>query len=328
MSMLLSRHTRRREVIAALAAAAAASGARAHAPRRARLGWFSGRAAGALERSMAVFRQTLDEQGWRIGETLDVIERLAEGDAASLPGLAAEIVARRPEVIACSGGTEAKVLQAATRSIPIVFMQVLVDPVEAGLVSSITRPGGKITGITQSPRPLTGKRLDILAELLRRPPRRLAYLVNPGNTGVAAVLADAAEAAVRTGAEILRADVAAPGELDRSLERVQDREAVLVAHDFMFVALRKRIAELAVRYGLPVMYETEGHVAAGGLVSYGADLRENYRQGALYVDQILKGASPGDLPVIQASRFELVLNTDAAKAINLTIPPTLLARAD
>ena len=103
---------------------------------------------------------------------------------------------------------------------------------------------------------------------------------------------------------------------------------MLVAHDFMFVALRKRIAELAVRYGLPVMYENEGHVAAGGLVSYGADLRENYRQGALYVDRILKGASPGDLPVIQASRFELVLNTGAAKAINLTIPSTLLVRAD
>jgi len=156
--------------MAALAAVAAASGARAQAARRARLGWFSGGAAGALERSMAVLRQTLDEQGWKIGETLDVVERLAEGDAASLPRLAAEIVARRPDVIACSGGTEAKVLQAATRSIPVVFMQVLVDPVEAGLVSSITRPGGNITGVTQSPRPLTGKRLDLLAELLRRPP--------------------------------------------------------------------------------------------------------------------------------------------------------------
>ena len=272
--------------MAALAAVAAASGARAQAARRARLGWFSGGAAGALERSMAVLRQTLDEQGWKIGETLDVVERLAEGDAASLPRLAAEIVARRPDVIACSGGTEAKVLQAATRSIPVVFMQVLVDPVEAGLVSSITRPGGNITGVTQSPRPLTGKRLDLLAELLRRPPRRLAYVVNPGNTGVATVWADAAEAAARTGAEILRVNVGAPGELDGALERVQDRDAVLVAHDFMFVALRKRIAELAVRHGLPVMYENEGHVAAGGLVSYGA------------------------------------------KAIGLTIPPTLLARAD
>lgn len=320
---------RRRDFLASafvVPGVAGAFPAAAQTARRARLGWLSGgsrdgwlsggsRDAAAPDRTIAVLRLALHELGWRLGETLDIEERLARGEAASLPGLAAELVALRPDVIACTGGTEAKALQEATREIPIVFFQISADPVATGLVASISRPGGNVTGFTQGPQILSGKRLGILTELLGRPPRRLAYVLNPASANSGPMWTDAAEAAAKIGAEILRVPVGAAGELDAAFAGLKDRDAVLVSHDLMFFGLRRRFAELAVLHRLPVMYENEGHVAVGGLVSYGADLRENYRRGAAYIDRILKGARPGDLPVVQASRFELVVNTAAAKAI-------------
>ena len=302
--------------------------AAAQPARRARLGWLSGGPEGQTEGSSDILKQTLQELGWKLGETLEVDERRAGGDAARLPRLAEEIVARRPNAIACTGGTEAGALQAATREIPIVFMQVAVDPVAAGLVESISRPGGNVTGFLQAPQLLSGKRLDILAELLGRPLRRLAYIVNPGNVNAARLWRDGADAAAKVGAEIQRVDVNTAADIEDVFTRLKDTDAVLVQYDFLLVGLRSKIAELATRHRLPVMYENKAHVTVGGLVSYGGDLRANYQQGAVYVDRILRGAHPKELPVVQGSRLELVLNSSAAKAIGIVIPSTLLARAD
>jgi putative ABC transport system substrate-binding protein len=275
---------------------------------------------------LAVVGAALSGLGWKLGETLEIEER--EGDASNLPRLAADIVALRPDVIACTGEMEAKALQGATREIPVVFMQVLVDPVAAGLVESISRPGGNLTGVLQTPQLLSGKRLDILAELLGRHPGRVAYVLNPANVNAARSEADAAQAAGHIGTDLRRRVVSTPTELEPAFDGMHYFHAAIVQHDFMFVRLRKELADLARRRRIAVMYENRGHVEAGGLISYGADLREGYRQGAVYVDRILKGAHPRDLPVVQVSQLELAINLKAANALGLTIPPNLLARAD
>jgi putative tryptophan/tyrosine transport system substrate-binding protein len=275
-----------------------------------------------------ILKDALQSLGWRIGETLDLEERHASGDTASLPRLAAELVAKRPEVIGATGGTEAKALQDATRDIPIVFMQVATDPVAAGLVDSITRPGGNVTGFLQSPELLWGKRLDLVKELLGHPPRRLAFVGNPGNTSFGAQWRNAYDEAGRIGAEIKRADVSTAADLESAFRDLGDRDALLVHWDFLLAVLASRVAELAVERRVAAIYEQRMPVGEGGLMSYGAELTENYRQGAAYVDRILKGAHPRDLPVVQGNRLELVLNTSAAKAIGLTFPASLVARAD
>jgi putative tryptophan/tyrosine transport system substrate-binding protein len=293
-----------------------------------RLGWLSGAGRWTDDNSLDVLRAALSGLGWKSGETMVIEERDAEGDASQLPRLAADLVALRPHVIACTGEPEAKALQGATREIPVVFMGAIVDPVSAGLVESISRPGGNLTGFLQTPQLLSGQRLDILGELLGRHPQRVAYVLNPANRNAARLEADAAQAAGHIGADLRRRLVSTPTELERAFDGMHYFHAVIVQHDFMFVGLRKEFADLARRRRIAVMYEDRRHVEAGGLVSYGADPRDVYREGAVYIDRILRGANPRDLPVVQASRFELVLNLKTAAALGLTIAPTLLARVD
>jgi putative ABC transport system substrate-binding protein len=328
--MLISRYTRRRALLGgalALSFAGLAPTGRAQAPRRARLGYLSGGQQGFGEYTIDILRAALTELGWREGETLAIEQRWAAGDFARLPPLARELVALRPDVIVASGSLETKSLQGSTREVPIVFMQV-VDPVGLGIVPSISRPGGNITGFTQGPQILWGKRLDVLSELIGRRPQRLVWLGNPGNPASTANWTDAKEAADRFGADLVRAEAKAAAAIDEAFKAFRDRDALLVQFDFLFAVERRRIADLAAAQRIPAAYENRLQVLAGGLMSYGGDLRENYQRGATYVDRILKGARPADLPVVQASRFELVLNLAAAKALGLTIPPTLLARAD
>jgi putative ABC transport system substrate-binding protein len=311
----------------AMALVVECTNADAQITRRARLGWLSGARKQMDDNSpLDVLRAALSGFGLKSGETLEIDER--EGDASNLPQLAAEIVALRPEVIACTGETEAKALQGATHEIPVVFMEVTVDPVSAGLAESISRPGGNLTGFLQTPQLLSSKRLDILTELLGRHPGRVAYVLNPASVNAARFEADAAQAAGHIGADLRRRLVSAPTELELAFDGMHYFHAAIVQHDLMFLGLRKEFADLARRRRIPVMFENRGYVEAGGLISYGADLREGYRQGALYIDRILKGAHPRDLPVQASSRPELVLNVKTAKALNLPIPPTLLARAD
>ena len=292
------------------------------------MGWLSGGPRARPRSPLLVLKDELQGLGWKLGETLHIEERHANGDTASLSRLAAELVTQRPDVIGATGVTEAKALQGATRDIPIVFMQVAGDPVAAGLVQSITRPGGNLTGFLQSPEMLWGKRLDLLKEVLGRPPRRLAFLGNPGNTSFSAHWSNASAEAARIRADIRRVEIGVPAQLDAAFRDLGDREALLVQWDFLFVSLSERIAELAAQRRLPAIYEQRQPVLAGGLMSYGAELSDNYRQGATYIDRILKGAHPQDLPVVQGNRLELVLNTAAAKAIGITFPTSLIARAD
>jgi putative ABC transport system substrate-binding protein len=275
-----------------------------------------------------ILKASLRDLGWRENETIDIDERWADGDVSRLPRLARELVALRPDVIAVTGGSETKALQAVTQDIPIVFHMVA-DPVANGVVASISRPGGNITGFAQGPQILWSKRLGLLTEMLGHQPRHLAWLGNPGNAGSALNWADAKDATTRAGADIARIDVSRAEELDGAFKGVKGLDGLLVQWDFLlFSVLGSQIAQLAVQERVPAIYENRAQVLAGGLMSYGGDLRENFRQGASYVDRILKGTRPADLPVIQASRFELVLNKAAAKALGLTIPDNLLARAD
>ncbi len=185
-----------------------------------------------------------------------------------------------------------------------------------------------MTGLAQGPQILWGKRLGLLTELLGRVPRHLAWVGNPGNAGSEANWADAKDASAQAGANLIRLDVSRANELEKAFMTAKTSDGLLVQWDFLFAVTRKRIADLAAQIRVPAIYENRTQVLAGGLMSYGGDLRENYRQGAIYVDRILRGARPADLPVIQASRFELVLNKNAAKAIGLANPDSLSARAD
>jgi putative ABC transport system substrate-binding protein len=301
--------------------------AMAQTARRKKVGYLSGVKQGAGEFTIDLFKASLRDLGWRANETIDFEERWANGDASRIAGLASELVQLRPDVIAATGTSEAKALQSATSEIPVVFLLVG-DPITSRLVASISRPGGNITGFAQGPQILWSKRLGLLTEMIGRQPRRLAWLGNPENTGSGPNWADAREAAERVGVEIARIDVSRAEQLEGAFRGIKGMDGLLVQFDFLFVVMRNRIAELAAEGRIPAIYENRTQVLAGGLMSYGADLRENYRQGAVYVDRILKGARPGDLPVVQASRFELILNTAAVKALGLTVPDNLLARAD
>jgi putative tryptophan/tyrosine transport system substrate-binding protein len=295
--------------------------------RRKRLGYLSGGKRGTGAYTSDILKTSLRDLGWRENETIDIDERWADGDVSRLPRLASELVQLHPDVIAVTGSSEAKALQAVTQDIPIVFHMVA-DPVANGMVASISRPGGNITGFAQGPQILWSKRLSLLTEMLGRQPRHLAWLGNPGNSGSELNWADAKDAAVRVGADVARIEVSRAVELEGAFKGVKGLDGLLVQWDFLLSVLGSQVAQLAAQERVPAIYENRAQVLAGGLMSYGGDLRENFRQGASYVDRILKGARPADLPIVQASRFELVLNKSAAKAIGLSIPDNLLARAD
>ena len=320
---------RRRAFVAMLAGAAASWAAATSAQARIRLGYLSGGSKGDNEENtVAILKESLLRLGWRLGETLEIEERWASGDFARLPRLAQELLAGRPDILVSTGQTETRTLQAVAGAIPIIFMQVSVDPVVAGFVKQIARPGGNITGFMQSPHFLWGKRIELLTELLGRPPRRLAWIGNPGNAGSEANWADARDAGTRIGSDVIRVNVSTASDLDHAFDTVKGRDALLVQFDFLLAVEKRRVAALVARQRLPAIYENRSQALAGGLMSYGGDLRENYRQGAQYVHRVLNGTPPGDLPVVQASRFELVLNLKTARALGLTVPDALLARAD
>lgn len=315
--------------MAILGAAAVGLPRLAHAQRRRRLGYLSGGKIGpSAANSIAVLRSRLAELGWRDGDTIEIIERWSDGDFAILPRLARELVAAGVEVLVATGTTETRALQDATKTVPIVFMQMAVDPVTSGFVQRIAQPGGNITGFMQGPQFLWSKRLELLAELIGRSPRHLAWLGNPGNAGSEPNWRDAQDAARRTGASIARIDVATPQEIEGAFTRLEGIEALLVQYDFLLSAESERVADLAAASRLPAIYENRTQALTGGLISYGGDLRENYRQGADYVHRILNGADPARLPVVQASRFELVVNAKTAAAMGIAPPASLLARAD
>jgi putative tryptophan/tyrosine transport system substrate-binding protein len=273
-------------------------------------------------------RQGLSEEGYFEGRNVTIEYRWAHGDYDRLPALATDL-ARHPVAVMFAGGPPAaKAARVATLTIPIVF-GTGGDPVKDGLVASFNRPGGNATGISFLTPQLGAKRLEMVHELL---PRAIAIgvLVNPNNPIADTQLRDLRETARAIGLQINVLNASSEHDFDVAFATmVQQRTgALLVSGDPFFTERRDRLVALAARHALPAIYQWREFTTAGGLISYGASLSDAYRQGGVYVGKILKGANPAEMPVMQPTKFELIINLKTAKALGLEVPPTLLARAD
>ncbi len=273
------------------------------------------------------FQQGLRELGYVEGQSIAIEYRWAESQDERLPDLAAELVRLRVDVIVATIAVAVQAAKHATKAIPIVM--VVNDPVAAGFVASVARPGGNITGLSMMMTEVVGKQLEMLREVVPKI-SRVAVLGNPANPGSAPQLRAAEMAARALGVRLQPLEARDPSEIDRAFAAMTRERAgaFLVLLDPMLGAQRERIADLAARSHLPAMYALRLHVEAGGLMAYGANIFDLYRRMAIDVDKILKGAKPGDLPVEQPTKFELVINLKTAKALGLTIPQSLLGRAD
>ena len=279
---------------------------------------------------LAAFRAGLHETGYIEGENVTIEYRWAEGQYNRLPKIAADLIRRHVSVIVTLPSSPAALAaKAATMTVPIVF-SVGEDPVKLGLVASLSRPDGNATGTNFFIVELTAKRLGLLRELLPKA-TRIGLLVNPGNVGnTERFVKDAEAAATAIGLQIQVLNASNSDEIDAAFATLVKRstDAVLLAPDAFLNSRRVQIAILAARHMVPVVYTVRDYPEAGGLMSYGTDLTNSVRQQGIYAGRILKGAKPADLPVIQSTRFELVINLRTAKALGLEVPATLLARAD
>jgi len=296
-----------------------------------RVGWLATFAASdpQSQRGLDLFRQAFRELGHVEGQSVAIEYRWAEGKPERLLDLATELVRLKVDVIVTTGGVpSAQAAQRATKEIPIVFAGPA-DPVAAGLVASLARPGGNITGPSLISDQLVGKELELLREVVPKV-TRVAVLWNPTNPGNTHQLRAAETAARALGVQLLPVEARGGGEIDRAfVAMARERTgALLVLMDAIFQDRRERIAELAAKNRLPAVYGFSVFPEAGGLMSFAASRSDLNRQVAIYVDKILKGAKPADLPVAQPTKFELIINLKTAKALNLTIPPSVLGRAD
>jgi putative tryptophan/tyrosine transport system substrate-binding protein len=321
---------RRRDFVTLIGGGAAAWPIAAYAqhPGVPVIGFLSSQSAETTASFLAAFHAGLGEAGYVEGRNLAIEFRWAQGQYNRLPELAAELVRLKVSVIAATGGLgTAQAVEAATTSIPIVFTSGF-DPVAVGLVASLNRPGGNVTGTSFFAGQLSAKRLEILHSLV--PFTSIAMLVNPSNRNIAQELKDAEAAATSLRQHIRVLNVTDSrdfGGLSATLAK-DPPDALLVGSDPFFLARRDEIVAVVARYRIPAIYEEREFAAAGGLISYGASIADGNRQAGLYVGKILKGADPGDLPIMQATKFDLVINVKAAKALGLVVPDKLLALAD
>ena len=280
-------------------------------------------------RFVAAFRKGLNENGYVDGQNVTVEYHWLEGQLDRLPALMADLVRRRVAVIAAPGGVPALAAKAATATIPIVF-GVGEDPVQLGLVASLARPGGNVTGINFFSTEVVAKRLRLLHDLVPNAVR-VAVLVNPANASAAkSNLREVQEAAPTLGLQIQILNASTIGEIDAAFATLarERPDALFVTGDAFFVSRRVQLATLTAHDRIPAVYSIRDHVEAGGLMSYGTDLADMFRQVGVYTGSILKGAKPAELPVQQTTKFEFVVNRTTAKALGLTIPAGVLSLAD
>ena len=293
------------------------------------IGFLHSRSADDTPNLTAAFRQGLEETGYVENHNVTIEYRWANNRHEQLPGLAVELVRRQVAVITTGGGNvSALAAQAATAAIPIVFITGG-DPIKLGLVASLNRPGGNLTGVSLLLGLLGAKRLELLRELVPKV-TIIGVLVNPANPGAESYVRDAQEAALVLGQRIHVLHASTAGEIDAAFATLAQLRAgaLLVITDAFFIGRREQLVTLAARHGVPAIYDLGDFVTAGGLISYGPSPADGYRQVGVYAGRILKGAKPVDLPVIQPAKFELEINLKTAKALGLTVPLSLLGRAD
>jgi ABC-type uncharacterized transport system substrate-binding protein len=277
--------------------------------------------------NIEAFRQGLRDLGYVEGQNVVIEQRYAEGNPDRLPRLAAELVRLKVDVIFAQTTPAVQAAKKATTTVPIVTVSG--DPVGFGFVASLARPGGNITGLANLTPELVGKRLELLKEVVPRV-SRVAVLWNPDSPGAVVMMRETEAAAASLGLKLQPVEVRGPNDFEHAFSAMKkERAGALVPLRSPLIRdQRKQIAELAAKNRLPAMYDSRDFSEAGGLMSYGAMADDSYRHAAMYVDKILKGTKPADLPVEQPMKFELVINLKAAKQIGLTIPPNVLARAD
>ena len=323
---------KRREFITLLGSAAVAwpLAARAEQPAMPVVGFLNYQSSETIGDLLRAFRQGLKDIGYIEGENVVIAYRFAENQADRLPELAADLVRRRVAVIATTGGPpSAFAAKAATTTIPLV-VAVNEDPFRLGLVASLARPGGNLTGVNFFSAELVAKRLELLHELVPGA-ARVAVLVNPATaTTTATTLREVEAAAPALGLQLKILNASTSSEINVAFaELARDRaDALFVAGDSLFFIRRAQMVNLASRYAIIATYASRDYPEAGGLMSYGASLADAFRQTGVYAGRILKGAKPAELPVVQSSKFEMVINHETATMLGLTVPPTLLARAD
>jgi putative ABC transport system substrate-binding protein len=321
---------RRREFVRFLGGAAAwPLAAHAQQPAIPVIGYLHSDSPQSIARLLTAFREGLSETGYVEGRNVAIEYRWAHNDNARLPELAADLVRRRVAVIAVPGTTAgALAAKAATTTIPIVF-SIGLDPVQLGIVAGLNRPGGNVTGVNSMSNELVAKRLGLLYELLPAA-ARFAVLVNPKNPTTEPLKKDVQAAAAVIGRQIEVLTANTDRDIDTAFARlVQWRaDALLVHPDVLFISRRMQLITLAARHAVPAIYPFRTDVEAGGLMSYGTSLTVAHRQVGVYTGRILKGEKPADLPVVQSTKFELVINHQTARILGLTVPPSLLAIAD
>jgi len=318
----------RRELMLLLSGAMTAAGAlRAQQKAMPVIGYLSSGSPGPDAPSLAAFRQGLSESGYVEGQNVAFEYRWAEGRYDELPALAADLVGRKVDVIATGGTPSVLAAKGATSTIPIVFGSG--DPVEGGVIASLSRPGGNLTGVSGMNTELTPKRLELLSELVPQA-KVIALLVNPNSPQTEGVIRDVQEAGRAKGVQLDILKAGTESEIDAAFATLVQLQAgaLVVQADSFFGSRREQLVALTSRHAVPAVYSLREYTAAGALISYGPSLAAVFRQAGIYVGRILKGAKPADLPVQQPTTFELVVNLKTAQALGLTVPPSILSRAD
>jgi putative ABC transport system substrate-binding protein len=321
---------RRRDFITLLGTTAAAwpLAARAQQPAMPIIGFMMAGSRAALRDEITAFEAGLREMGFAEGQNLALEYRFAEGQFERFPAFASDLVRRRATVIAASSPQAALAAKQATTTIPIVF-SVGADPVEVGLVSSLSHPGGNVTGVYQFTAGLESKRLGLLHEMVPKA-NVIGVLVNPNYAAAESQLRDVQDSAAHLGLQLIIVRANTENEFEAAFSTVVSRHAgaILVCASPFFNSRRQQLIVLASSHALPAIFEWRDFAVAGGLMSYGTSLNNAYRQAGLYAGRILKGEKASDLPVVQSTKFEFVINLNTAKALHIEVPPTLSARAD